>query len=507
MSKSSEFSVIGHGAVSDGFTLNTAAFQAAIDQCSQTGGGAVVVPAGRFVIGTLILKDNVTLHLAKDATLLGSPNAADYQNPLPFKDGTGAELGAALILAIDAKNVGIEGEGTIDGQGKAVSAAQGGGKNYTMRPFLIRWERCAGVTVRGVHLTNPGAWTMHFSQCQDVLAEKVTIRSHGLSNNDGIDIDSCQRVVIKDCDIDSGDDAICFKATSGKPCRDVTVSNCRLKSNCGAIKFGTESVGDFENINISHCQIRDTRLGGIKIFSVDGAHLQNVTISDITMDNVATPIFMRLGERLKTFRPNDEKKPVAGIMKNVTIRNIVAKSADKATISPPSGIFITGIPGYRIENVTLENISIELPGGGTREDGRRVMEENIKSYPEINRFGPGLPAFGIYARHVAGLKLRDIKLSLRAPDARPAIVCIDGVDLDLERIAIPGNADAESVIRLESVTSAALTSIAVEGTAQSFLRVEGESSSGIELKEIHLAVGSRVSDLGDGVPSSAVTQK
>ena len=132
-----------------------------------------------------------------EAVILGSTHAADYRNADPFIDGVGQEMGYALIVTVDARQVAIEGAGTIDGQGAAVKAAQ---EKYTIRPFLVRWVRCTNVTVKDVSLVNSGAWTMHFFQCKNVAAERLTIRSLGLANNDGIDTDSCDGVRIRDCD-------------------------------------------------------------------------------------------------------------------------------------------------------------------------------------------------------------------------------------------------------------------------------------------------------------------
>ena len=282
------------GVVGDGAMVNTAAIQKAIDACSADGGGTIQFPAGRYVTGTIQLKDNITLRLDENAVLLGSTNAADYRNVDPFIDGVGAEMGYALLVSVGAKHVGIEGAGTIDGRGKAVKAAQ---NPYTIRPFLVRWVRCRDITVKEDRLLNSGAWTMNFFQCTNSTVDRVTIRARdtGLRNNDGIDLDSCQRVRIRDCDIESGDDALCLKATSALPCRNITASGCKLSTRCNAIKLGTESLGDFRKIKITHCQIRDTGLSGIALNSVDGAHLRNVTVANITMDGVAVPISMRLG--------------------------------------------------------------------------------------------------------------------------------------------------------------------------------------------------------------------
>src|SRR3954468_24678062 len=139
------------GAVGDGTTLNTESIQKAIDDCAAGGGGTVLFPAGRYLTGTIQIKSNVTLRIDEQATLLGSTAVADYRNLDPFIDGSGNPMGHALIVAIDADHVGIEGAGTIDGQGSKLAAKQ---KPYTMRPFLLRWVRCTNVTVRDVHLTN-----------------------------------------------------------------------------------------------------------------------------------------------------------------------------------------------------------------------------------------------------------------------------------------------------------------------------------------------------------------
>ena len=406
------------GVIGDGATLNTLALQNAIDACSAQGGGVLAFPAGRFVTGTIQLKDNVTLRLDAQAVLVGSANAADYRNVDPFTDGTGAALGYALITAVNARHVGLEGPGAIDGQGAALKAAQ---NPYAIRPFLVRWVRCSDVVVRNIELRNSGAWTMHLFQSKNAAFERVTIRSRGLANNDGIDIDSSETVRITDCDIDTGDDAICLKTTSAQACHDITVTGCRLTSNCAAIKLGTESLGDFDKIRVAHCQIRDTRLGGIKVLSVDGANLHDVAVSDVTMERVTVPIMLRLGARLKTFRPGDSARPV-GALHDIVIRNV------RATESGQIGLLLSGVPGHLLENIALENVDLQLAGGGKPEDGRVSLAENESDYPEVRMFGPTLPAYGIYARHVRGLKLTNVRTAVIAADARPERVFVDVED-------------------------------------------------------------------------------
>jgi hypothetical protein len=483
-----DFDITGYGAKGDGITLNTSFIQKAIDDCHSKGGGRVIFPAGKYLSGTIIIKDGVTIQLNKGALLLGSTNTEDYQNIDPFTDGLGVDVGWALLVAVDAKNIGIIGEGAIDGQGAKLKAQQiqtdtrPEGQRWGRRPFLLRLVRCEKVNVNGVTLLYAAAWTSHYFQCKNVKIEKVKIISHGVAHNDGMDIDGCQDVHIKDCDIESGDDALCFKTTSSKmACSGIVVSGMRLKSGHGAIKMGTESMAPFEDITISDCYIYNTNNGGIKLLTVDGAHLRNVLISDITMVEVKTPILIRLGSRLNVFRKgNDEKQPT-GTLDNVVIRNVKAKAADSAQLKPPSGILITGVPGHYITDLTLENIEIDLLGTGTASQSRQVVPEAIDQYPEVKTFGPIIPAYGVWARHVNGLKLKNISFRIKQNDLRPAFVCEDGKDIEITGWKIPATTGSEAIIRLENVADAVISNNIVLGNAECFVKIEGTESKNVKL--------------------------
>ena len=432
------------GVVGDGATLNTVRIQKAIDDCATAGGCTIRFPAGRYLTGTIQIKSNVTLRLEKEATLLGSTETADYLNLDPFIDGSGNPMGHALIVALDADHVGVEGRGTVDGQGVQLKANQ---NPYTMRPFLLRWVRCTNVTVRDVHLTNPGAWTLNFFQTKGALVERVTIRARGtgLHNNDGINIDSSENVRVRNCDVNSGDDALVIKSTSAtKPSRDIVASDCKLSTRTNAIKLGTESIGGFENISISNCQISNTQMAGIALYEVDGGDLRNVTITDVTMDGVIVPISIRLGARLKTFREGDRPKPTAGKLRDVTIKNVSAKNIEMI------GMLINGVPGHPVEALTLKNIQLELPGGGTAEGAKVQLPEKESAYPEFEMFGKTMPAYGIYARHLRGMKLQQVRTSLLKPDARPATVFIDVEDVDTATLVslAPRAAHASTPLRV-----------------------------------------------------------
>jgi polygalacturonase len=196
----------------------------------------------------------------------------------------------------------------------------------------------------------------------------------------------------------------------------------------GRIKFGTESNGGFKNITISNCVFEYSR--GLAIESVDGARIEDVSITNITMrDIVNAPIFVRLGRRAR-----GPDNPAAGIIDRVRISNVVASNVDAR-----HGVLISGIPGHEIEDLRLTDIRIAYRGGGTAADAALEPEEKETEYPEPDMFG-NMPAYGMYARHVRTLSARDVVFSVDQPDARPAFRFDDVAGVDLERLIVPRGA-------------------------------------------------------------------
>ncbi|SNR31411.1 Polygalacturonase [Lutibacter agarilyticus] len=418
------------GAKGDSLTINTKFIQKAIDECFENGGGTVVVSDGVYITGTILLKDNVTLQVNENATLFGSANFADYINIDPFIDATGQARGNCLIGAKDATNIAITGKGTIDGNGENFIAT-----NYKIqkeknpnlpsfdRPFLIRIVNSSKLKMQDINIRQAAAWAVHLFQSHDITIDNVDIYNHANKNNDGIDIDSSYDITITNTKVNSEDDAICIKATSPLPTYNVKVSNCDIKSDWGAIKFGTESMGDFYNIDIRDCKIHDNKGGGIKLLSMDGTNIYNIVIDNIIMDNVDMPIFVRLGERLRTYR-DVEKRPV-GSINNVVISNIKATTMglENSRVSPPAGILITGTPNHKIGSLQLKNIDIQLPGGGLFTDVVEVPEDETR-YPEFSFFGV-LPAYGMYARHIETLETTNVNFKVLGKDEREEIILED----------------------------------------------------------------------------------
>lgn len=453
------------GAAGDGVTLDTRALQAAIDRCAAAGGGTVLLRAGRYLTGTLHLRDRVTLRLDSGAVLLGSKRLEDYpvlHDAIPSYVSNYTER--CLIRAENLTDIAITGTGTIDGNGTAFSGP------YLVRPFLMRFVSCRGVHISGITLRNPAMWTQHYLDCEDVLVEGVRVRSRRPRvNNDGIDIDSCRRMRIANCDIDAGDDAIVLKATTNSPCRDIVVTNCVLSTLCNAFKLGTESSGGFDNIVFSNSSIYDTELAGIALEAVDGGDLRRVSISNIVMRNTRYPIFLRLGNRA---RPITAQAPQPGIgsFAGVTIRGVIADA------SSPFGCLIAGIPDHPIEDVTLEDIQLNSPGGGAPLPPDQQIPERPAAYPEAGMFGP-LPASGVYCRHVRYLSLIRIALHTSSPDPRPAIVADDADGLTVSSLSAP--ATAHPLIEFRNVRHARIRETLTQSSAQALLWVSGPETGDI----------------------------
>jgi hypothetical protein len=447
------FDITAYGTKSDGQTLNTAAIQKAIDACHASGGGTVLVPRGVFVSGSLRLKSKVTLRLERDAILRGSPDIADYTVETAelhwggFWKFAASQWRQCLVYAEDAEEIGIEGPGTIDGQGGRERKVFPSAKD-PRRPMLVRLVGCRKVTVREVNLLDPASFTTFFVRSEDIHIERVTIRSRNSTNGDGLDFDGCKRVRIQDCDIDAGDDGIGPKVFHPDwPNEDFEISGCRITSRWHAIRVGAESIAPIRRLAVRDCVFTRCQ-GGIKIEASEGALFEDLSFSRIEMKQVCQPI-MVLASRFAFSAHNRSARPPAGRIRKVRFSDIRAIAAIREDVSmkakggkkdpfqrPCSAV--VSRPGSHIEDVSFTNIDLTFPGGGTTEEASRLDVGELLESTDYMKwavpFDGEVPASALYLRHVKGVRLENVRFSVEKPDARAFIAGDDVEGLTLNGV-------------------------------------------------------------------------
>ncbi|HEC43904.1 MAG TPA: glycoside hydrolase family 28 protein [Bacteroides sp.] len=463
LNANAQYDVKTFGATGDGLTLDTRSIQSAIDKAHENGGGIVEIPVGTYKIGTLILKDNINLHLQTGSVLLGSPDYQDYPEIIHNFDSRTNGLYAKyfMIFAEGAHNISITGEGTINGNGL---------ENYqltrpqNLRPFMIRLVDCKMISIKDVFLLESANWTLHLLGCTDVNIDGIMIKTTAEGNRDGIDIDASQRVRIANCQIIATDDAIVMKASCEVVSQDITITNCILSSGGSAIKAGTESNGGFKNISISNCVIKDIdNHAGIELMTVDGGIMQNIVLENLTMDNVATPLFIRIGLRSRPYKPGQYVSKIDDV-KDIYLNNITVINAKL-----PSSII--GLHHKKIKNISINNYSVRYVESQESRPYNEVPFEEF-SYPMAIAF-KNLPAYGLYCRNVEDLHLENVSMYSVNSETRPALT-FDRVN-DLELISV------KAEIADQSATMIHLRN--TENVFASFCRSRGVSNSIFEIEE------------------------
>lgn len=489
------FDVRDSGAKGDGTTKDTQAIQRAIDKAGEAG-GTVEVPPGNYVSGTLHLRSNMTLRLEKGARIMFSPDDRDFDayEPLPYtKKGpieqklvrpntpnpSAAELRRrnappayddtetsyahyALVVGDGVHNTSIEGQGEIDGN----RPKRGG-------PKPIAFKNSEWISIRGITVRNAPNYNISLMGTDHVEVEGVKLLN---GYADGVDPDNCHFVRITNSYIDSWDDAVCPKASFAlgkrRGTEHLVVANCILRTNCNAFKFGTESEGDLKNVSVSNCVVLRRDIGrhptsGIALESVDGANIDGVVISNVSIEDARAPIFIRLGNRARSM-----EKPAPGSIRNVSIQNVTATGADLTSS-------ITGVEGGRVQNVLIDGFTVTANGGGARRD--LDVPEVPEKYPDGDMFGE-LPALGLYIKHVDGLTLRNDRVQATQPDARPALIADDVTRLEISGFTSSNIPEQEPILVFRDVAGALVYGNLLVSPAKIFLGIMGAKSSEIALR-------------------------
>ena len=480
--KAAVFDVKAFGAKGDGTTPEREAINKAIEAAAAAGGGTVLFPAGKYSTGSIHLRSNITLQLDPGAVIEASADPAAYDAPEPnasdkFQDFGHSHWQNSLLWGEGLENVSILGSGLISGKALARGERGGGGDK------AIALKLCHNVTLRDFSISMGGHFGVLATGVDNLTIDNLKIDT----NRDGIDIDSCRNVRISNCAVNTlNDDAIVLKGTHAlgmaRATEDVTITNCFVSGfdpgsmlddtyrktvtrapdrdgPTGRVKIGTESEGDFRNITISNVVFERSR--GLALESVDGAHIEDVSVSNITMRDVSNaPIFIRLGSRMRA-----PEGTAIGSVRRVSISNVVVSDAD-----PRYASIISGIPGHDVEDVKLSNIRILYRGGITLDQVAKeptdlvntfffraqggvpprepyATPEREKEYPEPSMFGL-VPAYGFFIRHAKGVELNNVDVAFVQPDRRPAFVLDQVTDVDFEHVKSQKIADVATFVLL-----------------------------------------------------------
>lgn len=459
-----EYDIRNFGATGDGKTLDTSAINKTIEAAAAAG-GTVHFPAGSYLCYSIHLKSNVELCLGPGSKIIaadppGEGAGGGYDPPEPnawdkYQDFGHSHWHNSLIWGEEIENVSIVGQGLIWGKG----LSRGGGDKTLPAGVgnkAISLKNCRNVILRDVSILHGGHFAILATGVGNLTIDNLKIDT----NRDGIDVDCCRNVRISNCSVNSPwDDGICLKSSYGlgfaRSTDHVTITNCYVTGGYeegtlldatfkrigpdykaprnGRIKLGTESNGGFRNITISNCVIDTCR--GIALETVDGALLEDVSISNITMRDITdVPLFLRLGSRMR-----GPEGVAIGELRRVNISDVVVSHC-----ASHQACIISGIPGHSIQDVWLSNIFILHEGGGTLDDAAIQPPEIENVYPDPNRFG-GMPAHGFFIRHVKGIDLRDVDIRYVKADVRPALAFDDVIGVSLIHVRTQRNGDTPTI--------------------------------------------------------------
>lgn len=356
------------GATGDGKTKDTLALQLALDRCSVLGGGEVLVPAGEYLTGAIALRSNTLLRLDAGASILGSPNLADYPITQVRWEGHWEKGYLGLISALDAENIEIVGAGKIAGNREIKGRVQR--ESHLRNPALLEFTNCRNVTVEGCDTDQNDMWSIHPTFCENVTFRNLAV--HG--GADGIDVDSCTNVVIDGCDFVTGDDCISLKSGRGmegftihRPTERVRISNCTFNdAHWACIGIGSETSGGIRDVHIEHCRCVGARTFAIYIKSRPGrgAFIEDIYINDLEVRG-AQQGFLRIN---MLDSGKQDEFPVPGPEGIPTVRNfqfsnirvndvpVLVQAVNISPDKPLDGFSLSNVSGTCGKGIFLANI-------------------------------------------------------------------------------------------------------------------------------------------------------
>jgi polygalacturonase len=411
------YNVIDFGAVADGKTSNTLAFEKAIKECVKNGGGKVVVPSGKYLTGPIHLESNVNLHLEDQAEILFSTNSKEY--PLLHTSWEGTELMnySPLIYAKNKTNIAITGKGTLNGQADSSNWwIWSGGKSYGwkkgipsqndpenrqvlidmaekgipvtervfgegryLRPCFVEFFECNTVLIKDIKIINAPFWILHPIKTNNMIIDGVTVNSHG-PNNDGCDPEYSQNIIIRNCTFNTGDDCIAIKSGRdadgrrvGIPSKNIIVQNCKMIDGHGGVVIGSEISAGVNNVFVENCVMDSPNLDRairIKTNSKRGGIIEDVFVRNLEVGTVKECVlklnmfYNVYGSQTGNFIPT---------IRNINLESVTVKNGGKYSV------WAEGYKESPIENITLKNVKIE------KVDSLYLLK-NVKNINFINTY-------------------------------------------------------------------------------------------------------------------------
>ncbi|WP_169924836.1 glycoside hydrolase family 28 protein [Thermoflavifilum aggregans] len=505
------FDIRRYGAKADGRTLNTQAIQSAIDACSVAGGGVVLIPDGFWLTGPIVLKSGVDLHLQSGALLQFTRDRDQYPLVKTSYEGLVAVRCQSPISAENAENIAITGAGIVDGGGDAwrmvkksklppdawkqlvasggVLSADGNtwypseksllgsqtpdagvwktGMQLSdferirdfLRPNLLKFTSCKKILLQGVTFRNSPAWCLHPLMCEDLTVSGITVYNPEYAQNgDGIDVESCTRVLIENSQFATGDDGICLKSgrdeegrKRGMPTQFVQVRNCVVYHAHGGFVIGSEMSGGVHDVVVQHCTFIGADNGlRFKTTRGRGGVVENIFVDGVVMENIVHDaiLFDMYYMATNAAEPIGEVKPMpvteaTPVFRRFLIRNVVCRGAQR-------GIYIRGLPEMPVQQLKLEHIALA--------DTRQGL---ICSYARQLKF-EDLQLFPLQTDPVIDLaQVRDIQFDILhyAPDAR-LLLRLQGAESGNIRFNHLFPAPSDRMIRYTGGASRAMVEVA-----------------------------------------------
>ena len=500
------FNVRDYGATGIKEELAQEAIQKAIDDAAEAGGGTVLFPPGAYTSGTIHLRSHVRLELEGGATVYAIHDKSRFDKE-------------ALLYGEDLTNVTVEGRGSFNGEGAYDRRLKGDHEDDFIRPNQVEMEklglplmrsfpkpdqygklvlllRCTDVRIAGVSFIDSPSWTMHPVQCERLVIDGITIRT-SLKDGvwaDGIDPDGCRDVRIANSTIETGDDALVFYSMDwfgpAKPCERITVTNCRLSSASSAIKFCDGNIAGIRDVTIDNCVITDSNRG-IAFMTFDGGAVENVILSNLTIDTVryewfwwgdGEPFHFNIKKRSEVHAnwPPEKDRP-AGAVRHVKIQNVIARGTGSSICN--------GHPDSWLDDVSFENVRLTVA-----HDPNAAYDKAVHA---------------LVFKQARNLRLKDVEIAwegepYQAWQSALALDEVENVVLDGVTAAQAPNAEKAPAILMNLVDFGVVRNCrAADGTGI-FLRLTGKGTKDILLERNDLRKARLPYSVGDGAKPAAL---